>query len=300
MVGSPRLKRSVGMLATILIVVGVAISSACALLDTNGQHTMTNGDLGSAELNQVDQTDTAATGTDFRPTESKSVEQPVESKSVEQEELGLPGHPGSIGWELLESKKSNNQISMSVHHVFASDYGAYAVYSIMVEDKHDRFGPDVVTKYILDGNLATEPTWNHLITTDGSVAIGIASLGKPVPDVTTHGLQVTVDTSKGLTNLSIDVMRDETPGVVEKRFVGMRNTDPKIPLVLYVNTGSVHSYSGTTFSVHPIDVNPTENTTTHFLFSPDSGVRKITVEERKAFNWEHIARMREIKNGSAR
>ena len=166
---------------------------------------------------------------------------------------------------------------MIVHHVFIYPHSIHAVYSVKAEAVGVRLGSASVTKVIKDGTVTADPVADHLVGTDGRSAVRIASLGKPVPDISRYGMNVVVNTDEGQADLSIDVIEPETPGVVEGGDIFMSNPDPEAAHLL----GDYDSVwpDGTTFSVVLSGVIPTEDTPSYFMINRDGAIREITFEE---------------------
>ena len=231
----------------------------------------------------------AILGVDDQPASTSSDRGATELKPLDQERGGLPGDPGSLGWEWVEGKKSNGQISVAVHHVITVRSNMYVVYSVKVEDPNDHLGHAIVAKHISDGTIATGPTADHLIGTNGKASVRIAQLGKVVSSVTMHGIYISADTSKGRSVLSIDFMKDETPGVVEEDTIMMTNPDLEVAHIYDGRYGG-GGPTGETFGVNPGKVTGIESASTHFMISPekDGAIKQITVEEVVAFNENHV------------
>ena len=220
----------------------------------------------------------------------RSVDDQAIATDVIPQPTGLPGYPGSTGWKLLDLEKSSDQISVTVHHVIASHYGIYAVYSVKAKSPKTRLDSASVIKHIADGKMTTDPTTDFLLGTDGRAAVHVASLGKPVPGVLRHGMNVAVDTDKGTADLSLDVVEGETPGVVAEGVSFMTNPEAAN---LHHGGYSGGGPQGVTFGVHPGSVITTDSTTSHFMISPDGAIREITFEELVAFNKEQIPKCSE-------
>ena len=273
LVGIPTIRwLAVGLVAIVLLM-GATIVIGYAIVGTDEQPLSTSMKLDSPKGKPLNQ-DTALN---------------EEQRVVEEGRSGISGHSGTLGWEWLDSKKNNGQIPVTVHHVIASDYGIYFVYSLKTEDPDDRLGPEIVTKHISDGLIATVPAEEHLIGTDGKVYVRIVSLGKPMTEVTTHGMNIAVDTANGRSDISMDVIRDETPGVVEKRITMMSNPDPEVAYLLFSEYGSVTARSGTTFGVHPGFLIATQTTPAYFMINSNVEMRQITSQEVIAFTDKHVS-----------
>ena len=208
-----------------------------------------------------------------------------EPDGMESGPPGLPGYPGMTGWELLEGEKTNGQISITVHHVFAGEYGIHVVYSIEVEDPNGRLSPDVVTSHFVDGTV-TEPIADYLVATNGKASVRVASLGKPASGGTTRGINVAVDTDKGRTDLSLDVIRPERPGGFPGGSSMMSNRDPEVAHLLGGYTASRPRVE--LFGVVASGVIPTEDAPSYFMIDSEGVIREVTVEEAAALRNEAL------------
>ena len=207
------------------------------------------------------------------------------------DQLGSPinpaGYPGSTGWQLLDQKKDVDGVSIHVHHVFASHNGIHVVYSANAVTGSGRLSPSVVTKHVTDGTLAADSTADRLVATDDRAAVRIASIGKPAAGRTTYGMNVAgLDTNDSRASLSVDIMADETPGVVEEGISLISHPGPEAPYLLHGGYW-VFGPHGTTFGILPSSVIATEETPSYFMIAPDGTIREITFDELVAFNEEH-------------
>ena len=208
---------------------------------------------------------------------------------------GLPGHPGSIwwGWQILDHEGTGERIDVQVHHVIASRRGIHVVYSARADaDSGQTLSSAVLTRRVIDGVVTGDPIDDYLVATNGMAAVRIASIGMPVLGVTTYGMNLTgLDARDRADSFSIDVVADETPGVIEGTSSVRTNPDLEVAHLLDF-AYSVTSRDGSTFGVRPRSVVETETTTYYFMLSRSGTagetLREITFDELVAFNRENI------------
>ena len=185
---------------------------------------------------------------------------------------GIPGHPGSIwwGWQILDNEGNGEGIDVQVHHIIASRRGIHVVYSARADaDSGQTLSSTVLTRRVIDGVVTGDPVDDYLVATNGRAAVRIASIGMPVLGVTTYGMNLTgLDARNRAATLSIDVVADETPGIIEGTSSVRTNPDLEVAHLLDFPY-SVASGDGVTFGfgVRPRSVIETETSTYYFMLS---------------------------------
>ena len=166
---------------------------------------------------------------------SKAAPEPVEDHTQS-------GIPGTIGYHLLDRSSSGDTTRITVHHVIASDKGIYVVYSAEATADDGELRNSVQTKSVLDGTEATDSSADILVATDGKKAVRIASLGKPKTGWSEYAMKVAgLDSRDSQSSLSIDILMDPTPDVVEESISMMSHTgtrDTRLIAGGYMVTGS--------------------------------------------------------------
>ena len=196
------------------------------------------------------------------------------------------GHVPFSGWQLLDQEKSDDRVSIQVHHVVATHSGIHVFYSVKANATSGRLSSNVVARRVIDGTMADDSVEDRLVATDGVTAIRIASLGKPVPGTTKYAMNLTgFDADDGMGSISIDIISDATPTVIEDSISLVSHPDP-VANLLYGGY-SVIGPNGITFGILPGRVISAENTPAYFMIAPNGVIREITFEELVAFNERH-------------
>ena len=197
------------------------------------------------------------------------------------------GQAPSTGWQLLDQEKSADRVSIQVHHVVATHNGIHVIYSAKANATSGQLTSDVVARRVTDGTMTDDSIEDRLVATDGVTAIRIVSLGKPVPGTTKYGMNLTgFDADDGMGGISIDIISDETPTVIEDDISLVSHPDPEVTNLLYGGY-SVIGPNGTTFGILPGRVISAEHTPAYFMIAPGGMIREITFEELVAFNERH-------------
>ena len=198
------------------------------------------------------------------------------------------GQPATTGWLLLDENKNRDGISIRVHHVIATNKGVYVIYSAKANALGGRLTLDVAARSVLDGTIREDSASDHLVATDDVTAIRIASLGKPVPGTTNYGMNLSgLDTEDTAASISLNIIADETPGVVEDDISFMSHPSSHVAPLLN-GAYSVVGPQGITFGILPQSIIAVaESAPSYFMIAPGGTIREITFEELVAFNERH-------------
>ena len=196
------------------------------------------------------------------------------------------GHPGYTGWRLTSEDANGSGFSIDVHHVIAGKLGIFVVYSARTLVDGVQLSPNVQTKRVTDGVASGQPSVDLLVATTDEAAVRIASLGAPTAGATRYGMSVSgLSATSDVPALSLSVIEDETPNVVEGGVSFLTNTNPDVAHLLHDRYGVIGP-QGITFGILP-SVAGGDSKPSYYKISPGGSIQEITVEELKAFNQQH-------------
>ena len=200
--------------------------------------------------------------------------------------INSSGSPGLTGWRMLSDEVSGGETSIKAHHVIATHNGIHVVYSAKASANGASLSPNVEVRRITDGVVDSALASQHLVATDHTAAVRIVNLGEPTVGRTTYGMSLSgLDMAKSQTSVSLEVVEDDTPNVLEDGVSIMTNPDPNVANLLHGGNWVIGP-QGITFGILPSVVGG-EQTPSYFKIDPNGTMQEISLDAFRAFNRQH-------------